>query len=182
MSAPKNILIKESIEELKKELKQSISLIAPRIKMLIEIKKSGNSGISKRVLADLLGVNHNSIQAWRTMYQNGGLALLKSHKRTGFRPSVLNGGEHKQIEDKLKDPFNGLRGYKELQEWVRLEFDKDIKYNTLLKYCIRNFKSSVKVARKSHIKKDDQAVDSFKKTSFQSVKQPLKKRNAHSKK
>jgi len=31
----------------------------------------------------------------RTIYQQGGLPLLKSYKKTGFRPSVLNEAEHK---------------------------------------------------------------------------------------
>jgi transposase len=177
MSAPKNLIVKESLIDLKKELKQASSLIAPRIKMLIEIKKSDSVGISKRYLAQLIGVNHNSIQTWRTMYQQGGLVLLKSHKKTGFRPSVLNETEHKQLAAKLNDPSNGLTGYKELLEWVKLEMNKDIKYNTLLKYCVRNFKSSSKVARKSHIKKDELLVEAFKKTLLKPVKTSLKKRN-----
>ena len=40
MSAPKNLIVKESLVDLKKELKQASSLISPRIKMLIEIKKA----------------------------------------------------------------------------------------------------------------------------------------------
>lgn len=170
MSTPKNIPVKESQTDLTKALKQASALIAPRIKMLIEMKKSESIGISKRALAQLIGVNHNSIQTWRTMYQQGGLLLLKSHRKTGFRPSILNEAEHKQIQAKLNDPSNGLTGYKELLDWVKHEIGKDIKYNTLLKYCVRNFKSSSKVARKSHVKKDELLVESFKKTSLKPVK------------
>jgi transposase len=175
MSAPKNIIVKENLDELKRALKHASSLISPRIRMLIEIKNNESIGISKRALAQLIGVNHNSIQTWRTMYQQGGLSLLKSHKKTGFRPSILNETEHKQIEAKLNDSSNGLTGYKELLEWVKLEMGKEIKYNTLLKYCVRNFKSSSKVARKSHVKKDEILVESFKKTSHKTVKKSLKK-------
>ena len=50
------------------------------------------------------------------------------------------------------------------------EFKKIIKYNTLLKYSIRHFGSKVKVARKSHVKKDVAAVASFKKNSVRNVK------------
>jgi hypothetical protein len=50
------------------------------------------------------------------------------------------------------------------------ESGKTFNYNTLLYYCIRNFKSSVKVARKSHVKKDEDQGISFKKTSDESVK------------
>jgi transposase len=106
------------------------------------------------------------------MYAQGGLSRLCSHHKKGFRPSVFTKEEHSLIEDKLNDPKNGLRGYTELQEWIEQQFSKEIKYNTMLKYCMRNFGSSVKVARKSHVKKDEQAVDAFKKTSQKPVGKP----------
>lgn len=172
MSAAKIIIVKESIKELKILLKKSIPFIIPRIRMLIEMKKEASNGISKRRLAEIIGVNHNSIQTWRTMYLQGGIERLCSHNKLGFHPSVFTATEHQVIEDKLNDPYNGLRGYIELLEWIETEFDKEIKYNTLLKYCVRNFGSKVKVARKSHVKKDEQAVDAFKKTSHKSVDKP----------
>lgn len=169
MSAPKIITVKESLKEIKVMLKKAKPLIAPRLRMLIEIKKHESTGISKRDLADLLGVNHNSIQTWRTMYYNGGIEALTTHKRVGFKKPIFTKEQHSIIEEKLKDPKNGIRGYKELHEWVENEFKKEYKYNTLLKYCIRNFKSRIKVARKSHINKDVNAVEAFKKTSFGSA-------------
>jgi hypothetical protein len=83
---------------------------------------------------------------------------------------VFTEAEHKQIEKKVSDATNGLRGYKELLEWVNNEFSKEIKYITLLKYTERHFGTKIKVARKSHIKKDQELVDSFKKTSYKSAK------------
>lgn len=65
----------------------------------------------------------------------------------------------------MHDPQNGLRGYIELLSWAEEEFKKSIKYNTLLKYATRHFGSKIKTARKSHAKKDDDAVNTFKKTS-----------------
>ncbi len=163
MAAPKIIIIKEELTELKKILKKVKPIFIPRVRMLIEIKKSDNQAISKRVLAEIIDVNHNSIQTWRKLYETGGIELLCSHKKSGFRPSVIKKEEHQKIEEKLNDPFNGLNGYKELLEWIEKEFNKNLKYNTLLKYCRRNFGSKVKVARKSHVKKDKNAVENFKK-------------------
>lgn len=70
----------------------------------------------------------------------------------------------------------------ELLDWIKNEFKKEIKYNTLLKYSIKNFGSKVKVARKSHIKKDEEAVKAFKKTSVKSAKTPLIKKQINTKK
>ena len=182
MALPKNIKVKETMAELKTLLKRASPLIAPRIRMLIEIKKTESTGISKISLASLVGVDPNSVQTWRTLYLNKGIEGILMHKKTGFRPSVFTKDEHASIEKKLKDPKNGLRGYVELLDWIEKEFKKQIKYNTLLKYSIKNFGSKVKVARKSHIKKDEEAVSTFKKTSAKSAKKLLKTKEINTKK
>jgi transposase len=170
MSSPKPIHIKESIKELRNLQKKSIPMISNRIRVLIEFKKYESVGISKRDVAAIVGVNHNSVQTWRSMYLSGGIeAVLSYQKHTGRTP-ILSKEEHQKIEDKLKDPDNGLRGFVELQDWVEKEFEKEIQYNTLFKYTKRHFGAKVKVARKSHIKKDEQAVESFKKTLVKSAK------------
>ena len=176
MSSPKSIVVKESVSELKKLLKTTPRLIFPRIRMLLEIKNNEKSGgISKRNLADLIGVNHNSIQTWRTLYLQGGIDNLIKYTKNEGRPTILSNEEHEAIKAKLNDNNNGLRGYVELLDWVETTFKKEIKYNTLLKYANREFGSSIKVARKSHVKKDPEAVSAFKKTSHKSAKKPVLK-------
>lgn len=183
MSHPKSIQVKESLTELNKILKGSTKLIIPRIRMLIEIKKHEEvGGISKRALAELIGVNHNSVQTWRTLYEEGGLTKLTSYIKNEGRPTILSKEEHQVIKTKLNDSKNGLRGYVELLDWVETTFKKEMKYNTLLKYTNREFKARVKVARKSHVKKDEEAVRTFKKTSLKSVKKPAKKCSKSTKK
>lgn len=169
MSKPKQILIKESLSELRKLQKNNIPMISARIKVIIELKNNEATGISKRALASACGVDPNSAQKYRTLYEKGGIEALLVHDRKGARPSVLTLNERKQIEEKLSDPKNGLRGYVELLDWANNTFSKDLKYNTLLKYSIRNFGSKVKVAQKSHAKKDDGAVETFKKTLVKPV-------------
>lgn len=182
MALPKQLIIKESLQELKAILKKATPMIAPRIRVLMEIKKSMPAGMSKRALADLVGVNHNSVQNWRMLYANGGIEAICTHNRTGFKPSVFTEEEHLAMEQKLKDPKGGLRGYVELLDWVEKEFNKQVKYNTLLKYSIKNFGYKIKVARKSHINKNEDAVSAFKKTSARPVGRPMKQRRKSSKK
>lgn len=182
MASPKQMNIKESLVDLKRLLKTSSPLISPRIRMLIELKKNEKQGISKRDIASLISVNHNSVQTWRTMYIKGGLKLLQSHNKKGFKTSVFTKEEHTAIEKKLKDPKNGLRGYVELLAWIEQEFKKQVKYNTLLKYSIKNFGSKVKVARKSHINKDETAVETFKKTLVKSARKRSKTKVRHTQK
>ncbi|MCC6816328.1 MAG: hypothetical protein IT267_07955 [Saprospiraceae bacterium] len=160
------IPVKESMKELRNLLKISSVMMQPRIKMLIEVRKSGEQGVSKRQLMDSIGVCSQSIHNWRTAYKTGGLKSLLTNKRKGNsgKPSVFTKAEHALIEKKLKDPKNGLAGYVELKQWIEKEFQKEVKYNTILKYAIKNFGSKVKVARKSHVKKNDELVNTFKKT------------------
>jgi transposase len=134
------------------------------------LKQNEKEGISKREVAKLAGVDPNSVQNWRTLYLNSGIDGLLKHQKTGFKPSVFNAIEHNMLETKLNNSQNGLQGYVELKDWIEKESGKAFNYNTLLYYCIRNFKSSVKVARKSHIKKDENEVNTFKKTSDESAK------------
>ena len=164
MSHPKQFQIKESIKELRKLQSSCIPMLSKRIRVLIEFKKHEKTGVSKREVADATGANHNSVQAWRNLYIKGGIGSLLGYIKHEGRPSLLSDEEHKLVEKKLKDPKNGLRGYVELQQWIETEFNKSIKYNTLLKYSIRNFGSKIKVARKSHVKKDQREVETFKKT------------------
>ena len=172
MSTASFIPVKESNQELRVLLKSTIPFLQPRIKLLLQMKKYENQPVSKRELMEQTGLCSYSVHKWRTLYSIGGIDSLLKHNKKGFKPSKFSATNHKKLEAKLNDPENGIRGYKELQEWVFNEFKSQIPYNTLLKYCIKNFGSKVKVARKYHAKKDNALVDTFKKTSLQ----PAKKR------
>jgi transposase-like protein len=175
MAHAKIIYVRESSRELKRLQKNQPITIVKRLNMLMELKKNGQNGIPKRHLAKLIGVDPNSIQSWRTLYANGGIASILSHGRVGFKPSLISKDEHKKIEQKLHQSKNALRGYKELMRWIKAELGKEIKYTTIVEYSKRHFGSKIKVARKSHVLKDDEKVVSFKKTSVKSSrKQSLK--------
>ncbi len=163
MALPTQFKVKETVADLRKLQKQCNSMIGNRIRALIEFKKNEKAGISKRAVADIVGVNHNSVQDWRKLYITGGIGLLMSYTKQGGRPTLFSKAEHSKIESKLKDAKSGLRGYVELQQWAEKEFKREILYNTLMKYAVREFGSKIKVARKSHIKKDEKAVEDFKK-------------------
>lgn len=98
------------------------------------------------------------------------MAGLLKHSKIGFKPSVFTSEDRVKIEEKLNNPENGLHGYVELKEWIRKELGKDVLYRTVVNYCVTNFHSSVKVARKSHINKNVNKVEDFKKTLDKSAK------------
>ncbi|MBI4945206.1 MAG: hypothetical protein HY840_02260 [Bacteroidetes bacterium] len=110
-----------------------------------------------------LGVNHNSIQTWRTSYKKGGLSALLKFDRGGFKPSVIPPKVHRAIEKRLKNPIEAFNGFEQLRRWIDEHYIPAINYQTLNQYVKRHFGAKLKVARKSHIQKDEQAVREFKK-------------------
>ena len=60
MAIPIQLIIKESLKELKAIQRGQGELISKRIRVLIELKKHEKTGISKRDLAAITGINHNS--------------------------------------------------------------------------------------------------------------------------
>lgn len=162
MSRPsKIIVVKESLNTLKQLHKQSASHLKPRIQMLILSKQSLVSG--KYSLATALGVAHSSVQIWRNLYTDGGLQKLLEDKRGGNRNAVIDAKTDKAIVAKLSDAKNAPRSFKELQQWVNDHYIKGINYHTLNKHVKRKYGAKIKVARKSHIQKDEQAAEAFKK-------------------
>jgi transposase len=163
MAKAKNIIVKETNEELKRLLKeQHKQTMRNRIIMLQRIKKSEVS-LSKNELAELVGVNHNSIQKWRNLYESKGIKGLLEQTRGGKRREVITSPAHIAIEKRLKSPSDAFVSFEELRRWVEEHFIPGIKYVTLNAYVKRHFGAKLKVARKSHIQKDPVAVDTFKK-------------------
>ncbi len=170
MSAPKPFTIKESESEIKKLIKSSPVMIGKRLHALLVFKHHEDTGISKRQVADEIGVNHNSVQTWRTYYIKGGINSLMSHSNIGYKPSKINQLQEKVLEKKLSDSANGIVGFNELLDWFNKTFKTEINYKTFHGFVVRKFKAKIKVARKSHVKKDSQQVEAFKKTSVRSAK------------
>jgi len=77
---------------------------------------------------------------------------------------VINSEIHKALAVKLNDSEEPLLGYRDAVLWVNNKYDLEIKYNTLRTYLIRHFKTKLKSPRKSHYKKDEQAIEAFLKT------------------
>lgn len=171
MAFAKQVIVKEDLNTLKIHAKSGNELIKKRMRLLIELKKHGSKGQSKIALAVKLGINHNSIVKWRNLYISGGIeALLKDGRKGGYKPSVVSKQEHHKLKILLNDKHNQIVGYTELLNWVNKELKKEMKYITLVKYVERHFGAKIKVARKSNVKKDMEAVAAFKKTLPKNVK------------
>jgi transposase len=165
MANSKNIIVTESEFELKKLMRQQPIHKKNRIQMLLILKKNDRS-LSKIELAAILKVNHNTAQKWRKAYFEKGIDGLLFDGRIGFKQSIINNEIHQAIEQRLTSPKDAFTSYVDLINWIVENYiPEGINYHTVNKYVKRHFGAKLKVSRKSHIKKDPNAVESFKKTS-----------------
>ena len=158
--------VKESEQELKALKRKQPVYLKTRIEMLLLLKNS-EVLLSKESLARILKINHNTAQKWRTKYINGGIDGLLSDARGGFKPSIISENLHQAISDRLHSPKDAFTSYVDLINWITDNYIPDgVNYQTINSYVKRKFGAKIKVARKSHINKNDVAVDNFKKTSI----------------
>ena len=96
--------------------------------------------------------------------------VLLTDGRIGFKPSIISPTAHKKIRQKLNAVEAAFTSYKQLHEWVDKHLIEGVNYNSLRHYVKRHFGAKLKVPRKSHIRKDKEAVSTFKKTSSESAR------------
>ncbi len=164
MGRPSKIEIKESAESLQKLYsKEKDQRIRTRLKCLMLTKSKKFT--SQKKLANHLSVDYATVKRWLKQYREEGLQSLIVLKSGGARKSVISPEIHQSLARKVNDSNQPFLGYWEAVLWVKKEYDLEVKYNTLRTYLIRHFKTKLKSPRKSHYKKDDQAIEAFLKTS-----------------
>ena len=86
--------------------------------------------------------------------------------KIGFKPSIISKELHLEIQSRLNSPKDAFISYIDLIQWITDNYmPQGIKYQTINSYVKRNFGTKLKVARKSHINKKQEDIDTFKKTS-----------------
>lgn len=155
--------IKEDLEKLNLLYRNSKNFkVKRRIKSLILIKS--NKFNTREELAKYLGVNVKTLYVWIKTYQDEGLDAMLIMSGGGKRRSIITDTIKKELEEKLNNSTSPLQGYTDAVEWVRKKFDIEINYHTLRSFMIVNFRTKLKIPRKSHYKKDEQAIEAFLKT------------------
>jgi transposase len=158
------IEVSESIEDLKKLYKRQRNFrIRTRVKSLILLKEKKFK--RQTDISNYLGIDYATLKRWFKKYKEYGLASLLKIESGGAKNSCISKDIHKGLEAKLQDPKNPLLGYWDAVLWVHEQYGETINYQTLRSYLIRHFKTKLKHPRKSHYKKDEQAIEAFKKTT-----------------
>ena len=151
------VLVKETAAELK-QLQKKTSSKAKMLAMLLLLKQEPQ--LTKLSLSLQLGVSDKSIQTWRSNYLKGGIALMLSDNRGGYKKAAITPKVNKALSDRLNNPKQGFRSFIEVQQWLVTEFGIEMEYHAVNKYVKRKFGARLKVSRKSHVLKSpgDEAV------------------------
>ena len=156
--------IKEDLNTLKSLYKKELnSSVRRRIKCLIYTKTNKYS--KQSILATHLGVSSATVLRWLKQYREEGLESVITIKPKGYPTSKISKLIHDELAIKLNSSTDPFRGYWDVQIWMNNKFNERFKYNTIRTYLIRHFKTKLKSPRKSHYKKDEQAIEAFFKTS-----------------
>ena len=143
--------------------KSTSRLAQDRIKTLLYVrtkKYEHQSDIAKR-----LGRTEKTIREWLKSYSSKGFESLVTIKSGGNNTRTLSNQVIALIEEKLTDSKTTITSYVELLLLIEAETGDRVAYGALYSHCRRKFKSKLKVARKSHYKKDPEAEAFFKKPS-----------------
>ena len=164
MKNPVPFEIKESLIELKSlRSKQPTLSKQKQVDCLIHLKTSKFR--TRQELANHLGIHIRTQERWLVQYRAMGITSFISNEPQ-IRPSKIITPEiHDALEAKVNSSDSPFLGYWEAQQWVGETFNVQIKYHWLRKYLITHFKTKLKSPRKSHYKKDEQAIEAFFKTT-----------------
>lgn len=164
MKEPVHFAIEESLSELKKlRLKQPTLSKQKRVDCLIHVKTSKFK--TRQELANHLGIHIRTQERWLAQYRKEGITSFIPNEPQ-IRPSKIITPEiHDALEAKVNGSDSPFLGYWEAQQWVEETFNVSIKYHWLRKYLITHFRTKLKSPRKSHYKKDEQAIEAFFKTT-----------------
>lgn len=164
MGKRSNLEVKETESELKRLIsKQVKQKNKDRLRSLLYIKTGKYR--TQEDLATGLGYHRRTMERWLSKYKSGGLSSMLIPDVLERKSEIVTSEMHNGLSKRLHDPENGFRSYVEAQHWVEQEYGVKMTYHWLRKYMIKKFKSKIKQPRKSHIKKDKQAIEAFLKTT-----------------
>lgn len=162
MGRPFNLEISESAEYLSKSLKKARTAFEKeRLQMLWWIKTG--QATQHQELSRMLGRDGSTVTRWLQKYRQGGLGKLLEVKASPGATPKIQGEMRSRLEEKLKCP-EGFSTYGEIVEWLKQEFDLEVKYQTVYRLVRYQLQAKLKIPRPVSKQQDEQAVNLFKKT------------------
>ena len=158
------IAIKEEEKELNYLVKQQTTISRKvKIKMLLVLKNNTEIKYPYQ-LSDKLNYTRKTISGWIELYKTGGIdkLLLGNYVRVKEDQRTLTKEISEDISKLLENPKSTITSYVELQKLILDTYNLEVNYSALYYHCRKHFSSRLKVSRKSHHKKSEEAELFFK--------------------
>ena len=158
------ITIFESVEELNILLrKEKIIYKHKRLLWLLLLKNIPE--LSRKSSSDKSVISIRTQERWIKRYNSGGVLGLLTDAPNNKKSKIITKEIHQGLEKRVNSSSNPFLGYWDARNWVLSEYGVEITYHWIRLYLIKHFKTKLKTPRKSHYKKDEQAIEAFLKTS-----------------
>ncbi len=155
------IEITETETELKRLLsKENDSKIRDKIHVLLWLKTRKFYTITQ--IANVLSCHRITVQRWLLQYKKEGIQGILSRKKSSGRPKIIPADVVDKLEEELNDEL-GFSNYYEVQKWLKVFFDLDVKYRTVHELVRYRLKGKLKVPRPISIKQNESEKELFKK-------------------
>lgn len=155
-----HIIITESFEELlslKKSQKTYSSI--QKVQLLEQLKQDPT--IARDLSSKQLGISLRTQERWIKRYVNSGINGLLAPRTSSKQSKVITEEIHQALKERLFSSKDCFLGYWDAHQWVVSTFSSNVSYHNLRAYMKKHFKTKLKSPRKSHYKKDEQAVEAF---------------------
>ena len=144
-------VIHESADELKQRLARERHPTKLQRLHALYLLASGQARF-RNDIAQLLGLDRNTVGRWLDQYAQGGLpALLTLYVPPG-KPKPLTLEQLARLRQRLESP-QGFASYGEARQWIQDTFGVALTYNATHKLVRYKLGAKLKVARPAHIKK-----------------------------
>ena len=153
------------IPETERELKRLLSQendgkIKEKLQALYWLKTKKLSSITQA--ANLLGRHRVTVQRWLNEYKKQGIQGILKRKKSPGRPREIPAHVVTKLIEELKDE-QGFSSYQEVQKWLKVCWDLDVKYRTVHELVRYKLKGKLKVPRPLSIKQNKEEKEIFKK-------------------
>ncbi len=143
--------IHESVDTLKERLRSEERGRQKQRLQALYLIRTGQAG-SRREIARLLGVGKKAVGAWLERYEAEGLEGMLEIRTHTNRAYSLTPEQEEQLKRKLSEP-EGFPSYGAAQSWINETFGLSLSYDTARQIVRYRLGAKLKVARKSHTKK-----------------------------
>lgn len=163
MGRRRNFAITEDLLELENyKLQVKDYRSSQQLKALVLLKQEEKTLVE---ISSCLDIHFTTLERWIKSYQTKGIEKFLGGIKRAKPSKLITPGIHQQIEERLKSSRNPFSGYVEVQQWLLKEHGVEIEYQWLWKYMTTKMNSKLKVPRKTNVKKEPQAEESFFKTT-----------------